>query len=246
MRRTNAILTFLMCLCGIAAPLPATSGAPATPTIDVRQDIIWNRNTTASTDWALATSAMYHDERLRIVVGIRRQAPSTDIGTIARITLGNPPPSAGRTLVLTIQGHGNILHGMGGNIDLAASLGQDFRTSDIKNWWGLSYSLGIQGACSFSPYVDHPLFGVTPTLLLNATKAIQNRFFIELTCTTNSLFLYTSQLTLMLGADIACRISNQLLIGLSSLTRFSDTPTETGFITMHETSLYLTWMEVLP
>lgn len=216
---------------------------PGTPT---KQNKERQSNTISSTDWGRAVTAIYQDKEKQIALGIRVQAPSTDIGMHTRIPIGKSERATGNTLVLTIQGHGNILYSKGGNIDLSVSLGQNFRPNRTKNWWSFSYSLGIQTTCSFSPYIDHPLFGATPTVSVNAAKAIRDTIFLKLSCATNSLYHYTSQFTLMLGADIACRISNQLLIGLSSLTRFSDTPTETGFITMHETSLYLTWMEVLP
>lgn len=78
---------------------------PGTPT---KQNKERQSNTISSTDWGRAVTAIYQDKEKQIALGIRVQAPSTDIGMHTRIPIGKSERATGNTLVLTIQGHGNI------------------------------------------------------------------------------------------------------------------------------------------
>ena len=148
--------------------------------------------------------------------------------------------------LLTLQGHYNVQQGTGCNLDLSISAGQELRTRSRENWWGFSYSLGLQTTLSFSPYLAKPLFNFGPTVLLSTSRAFGNRVFLALSCGTNTLFHYTCQITFSVGGSVSVRLSDSFLLGLSGQVRFADLPTESAFISMGEATLFLNWQEKLP
>lgn len=257
------VVTVILSLCMV---LHGGQVFAATSRLHIRQAASWSQSLTSETDWSTALSVGYSDCNLFILGGVRQQAPNTDIGVIARFGLGSHAWAPNRYVdghgdetyqdytgrkvsypaILTIQTHLNVHQDAGTCLDIEVSAGQDLRTKDPRNWWGLSYSLGVHSSLSFSPYLDRPLVNFNPTVLLSASKAFAGRVFLELYCNTNTLFWYTSQLSFTMGGSVSCRLTDHFLLGLSGKARFADLPTETGFITMGEVTLFLNWQDMLP
>jgi|GEM_PF-6291983 len=237
-----------------------------TPLLHVRQNVSWSRSLTSKSDLATSLSIGYSDHNLFLLGGVRQQAQSTDIGLMTKLKLTswkeNPDfhieaasiesdtnhirRKVAFPAILTMQGHYSIQQGVGSNLDLTFSIGQDLRTRSPRNWWGFSYTLGLQTSFSFSPYLEKPLLNFAPAILLSMSKVFGGRVFLELFCNTNTQFNYTSRVAFVLGGVVAVRISEDFLLGVSGKVRFADLPTETAFLTLGEATVFLNWQEALP
>jgi hypothetical protein len=130
-----------------------------------------------------------------------------------------------------------------GATSLTSSYGISLQTPSDHFWTRLKGNLGLQALGCWSTYYDATLWGLSPHLRLNLVQSFDDKAFISLFISTDTLTLEQSQLSYFYGASLAVKVSDSFLMKIEPMVRLSDIYSESFFITMQDFSISVIWFD---
>ena len=104
-------------------------------------------------------------------------------------------------------------------------------------------SIGVHGTSTWSKYYDASLLLLAPYVAISATQGFFDRLYANLFITTDTLCLNGSEYSFCYGGSVSLSITDNMMVVVRPLVRFSDFFTESRFITMTEVSCSILWTD---
>ena len=201
----------------------------------------YNQSITSTDEYGLQLTAVFATPCLLWYDSLRYQGPEVNATVLASYDTLHPKDWIAFQYACKMH---YFQHGTSnGATSVTLRYGISLQTPFNHFWTQMAGSLGVQAIGSWSTYYGQTLWGIAPHLHLGIIQSLADRAYVSLFLSTDTLTLEESQLSYFYGASLLFKVTPSCMVKLQPLVRLSDLYSESFFITMHDFSVSIIWVD---